>query len=34
MSGTLDRLIRILSSFDAERPAMTVAALARRADLP
>lgn len=34
MSGTLDRLIRILSAFDADRPAMTVAALARRADLP
>ena len=34
MSGTLDRLIRILSAFDADRPAMTVAVLARRADLP
>lgn len=34
MSGTLDRLIRILSAFDADRPAMTVAALARRADVP
>ena len=29
MSSTLDRLIRVLSAFDAEHPALTVAALAR-----
>lgn len=31
---TLDRLVRILESFDAETPQLTVAALARRARLP
>lgn len=31
---TLDRLIRILSAFDAARPALTVAELAQRAALP
>ena len=34
MSGTLDRLIRVLSAFDAEHPALTVAALARRGLTP
>lgn len=31
---TLDRLIRILGAFEADRPVLTVAALARRASLP
>lgn len=31
---TLDRLIRILGAFDADRPLLSVAALARRAQLP
>ncbi|MFC7401298.1 IclR family transcriptional regulator [Citricoccus sp. GCM10030269] len=31
---TLDRLIRILGAFDAGRPTLSVAALARRADIP
>ncbi|MCV7463107.1 helix-turn-helix domain-containing protein [Micrococcus luteus] len=34
MSSTLDRLIRVLSAFDAEHPALTVADLARRTELP
>ena len=34
MSGTLDRLIRVRFAFDAERPVLTVAALARRTELP
>ncbi|NUL45449.1 IclR family transcriptional regulator [Cellulosimicrobium funkei] len=32
--GTLDRLIRILGAFDADRPTLSVAALARRAAIP
>ena len=32
--STLDRLIRILGAFDADRPTLPVAALARRAALP
>lgn len=31
---TLDRLIRILGAFDADRPTLSVAALARRAAIP
>lgn len=32
--STLDRLIRILGAFDADRPTLSVAALARRSDIP
>ncbi|MBE0975191.1 helix-turn-helix domain-containing protein, partial [Escherichia coli] len=30
----MDRLIRVRFAFDAERPVLTVAALARRTELP
>ena len=30
----LERIIRILSAFDAHRPLLSVAALANRADIP
>ncbi|HEY4616403.1 MAG TPA: IclR family transcriptional regulator [Citricoccus sp.] len=32
--STLDRLIRILGAFDADRPTLSIAALARRAEIP